>query len=99
MNPQRLQHQHDAIHIGPLYFRDGILLELVRKGPLRVQPKTGPRLRATGPTRPLRRLRLTNWSHDQRLDARPGVVGLLLAKPGIYHIADPVDSQRGLRNI
>ena len=68
----------------------------MRKAPLRVQPKTSSGLRPTRPTGSLRRLRLTNWSDDQRLDARARVVGLLLAKPGIYNIADPVDGQRRL---
>jgi hypothetical protein len=71
----------------------------MRKGPLRVQPKTRARLGATSSTRPLSSLRLTNWSDDQRLDARARVVGLLLAKPGINHIADPVDGQRRLSDV
>ena len=99
MDPQRLQHQHHAVHVRSLYFGNRILLELVRKGPLRIQPETGPWLGATSSSRPLRRLRLGNGRHYERFNTRTGVVGLLLAKPGIYNIADPVDGQRRLRNI
>ena len=99
MNPQRLQHQHHGVHVRPLYFRDRILLELMRKGPLRVQPKAGPRLGPTSSPSSLSSLRLTNWSDDQRLDARSRIVGLLLAETRVNHIADPVDGQRRLSYI
>ena len=99
MNPQRLQHQHHAVHVRPLYLWYGILLELVGKGPLRVQPKARPGLRPTSSPSSLSSLGLTNWSDDQRLNPRARVVGLLLAKPGIDHVADPVDGQRRLSDV
>ena len=99
MDPQRLQHQHHGVHIGPLYFRDGIFFQLMRKGPLRVEPETRPRLGPTGSPGSLRRLRLTNWSDDQRLDAAPRIVGLLLAETRVDDVANPVDRQRGLSDV
>ena len=99
MNPQRLQHQHYRIHVRPLYLWYGILLELMRKGPLRIKTETRARLRATSSARPLRRLRLRDGRHYERFNTRTGVVGLLLAETRIYDIADPVDGQRRLRNI
>ena len=99
VDPQRLQHQHHGVHVRPLYLGNRILLQLMRKGPLRVQPKARPGLRPTSSPSSLSSLGLTNWSDDQRLNPRARVVGLLLAKPGIDHVADPVDGQRRLRNI
>ena len=99
MNPQRLQHQHHAVHVRPLDFWYGVFFQLVRKRPLRVQPETRARLRATSSSRSLRRLRLRDRRHYERFNTRTGVVGLLLAKPGIYNIADPVDGQRRLSDV
>ena len=99
VDPQRFQHENNTVHVRPLDFGDRILLQLMRKRPFRIKTKTRPGLRPTGPSRPLRRLRLRDRSHYERFNARPGVVGLLLAKPGINHIANPVDGQRRLSDV
>ena len=99
MNPQRFQHEYHAVHVRPLYLRDRILLQFMRKRPLRIKPETRPRLRSTGSARPLSSLRLRDRRHYERFNTRTGVVGLLLAKTRIYNITDPVDRQRRLSYI
>lgn len=55
---------------------------------IRVAPQTLPSLPYPGDGR-----------HQQRLDPDARIVDLLLREPGVDHINDPVDGQRGLCNV
>mmetsp|Transcript_11887 Transcript_11887/g.27867 ORF Transcript_11887/g.27867 Transcript_11887/m.27867 type:complete len:229 (+) Transcript_11887:764-1450(+) len=96
---QAFKHQDHVSHVGALDVWHGLLLELVHEGPVGVEAKALPRLRAAGAPRALLSGGPRNWCHDQRFHPGARVVRLLLTESSIDHIADAIDGKTCLSNI
>ena len=66
---------------------------------LRVQPIAFSRACSAGSSCTLLGTRLRNRRNHKRVHSQLRVVHLYFSKPRVHHVEDPIDSERGLRNV
>ena len=99
VDAERLQQEDDVAEVRPLDLGHGVLLELVRVRPRRVEAEAGAGGDAAGAAGALAGGRARHRRHDQRLHAGARVVAVLLAEAGVDDVHDAVDRQRRLRDV
>mmetsp|Transcript_33354 Transcript_33354/g.72868 ORF Transcript_33354/g.72868 Transcript_33354/m.72868 type:complete len:406 (-) Transcript_33354:2027-3244(-) len=99
VNLHRLEQQHYVGEVCPLNLWHSRRQHLIPVGGLRVESVALPRACATSSTSSLTSIRLAHRGDKQGIHAGLGIVELHLGHARIHNEEDPIDCQRGLRNV